>query len=163
MARVPPGHGCGLTRPARAQDARGPIIGSLLIATVIYIAVAPVTTGLLPFGKLNGSESPLADALKLGGGFTWGADVVSFGALVAITSVVLSLLYGQTRIMFSMCRDGLLPGGLARLSPSRRVPVRITLLFGGLAAILAALLPIKSLSELVTSARCSPSCWSTLA
>ena len=89
--------------------------------------------------------------------------MVSFGALVAITSAVLSLLYGQTRIMFSMCRDGLLPGGLARLSPSRRVPVRITLLFGGLAAILAALLPIKSLSELVTSARCSPSCWSTSA
>ena len=64
-----------------------------------------------------------------GAGFSWGADVVSFGALVAITSVVLTILYGQTRIVFSMCRDGLVPRGFAKLSARRRTPVRITAVF----------------------------------
>ncbi|MDX6732301.1 MAG: basic amino acid/polyamine antiporter, family, partial [Baekduia sp.] len=78
------------------------IIGSLVIATIIYIVVAVVTVGLAPPSKLSASTAPLADALKIGGGYgSWAADVLSLGALVAITSVVLTILYGQTRIMFA--------------------------------------------------------------
>jgi APA family basic amino acid/polyamine antiporter len=125
------------------------IIGSLLIATVIYIVVALVTVGLAPASKLGGSTAPLADALNIGGGYgSWAADVLSLGALVAITSVVLTILYGQTRIMFAMTRDGLLPRGFGRLS-RRRVPVRITVAFAIGIAILAAFIPLTEIAKLV--------------
>ena len=103
------------------------IIGSLLIATLLYIAVAVVAVGALPFDALKDAEAPLAKVLDEGAGFSWAANVISFGALVAITSVVLTILYGQTRIMFAMCRDGLMRGAgrtsirrRARPSTSRR-------------------------------------------
>lgn len=125
------------------------IIGSLAIATVIYILVAVAATGAYPSAALNGDGSPLATVIDKGAGFTWGANVISFGALVAITSVVLTILYGQTRITYAMCRDGLLPPAFARLSERRRTPVLITLTFGLLAAALSAFIPLESLAELV--------------
>jgi APA family basic amino acid/polyamine antiporter len=125
------------------------LIGSLVIATVIYIVVAVVATGLLPSSELaKHADAPLAAALELGAGFSIGADIVAVGALVAITSVVLTILYGQTRITFAMCRDGLLPRGLARLT-RRKTPWIITLLFGLLAAAFAAFIPLSELAELV--------------
>jgi APA family basic amino acid/polyamine antiporter len=125
------------------------IVGSLLIATVIYIIVSLVAVGLAPADKLGGSEAPLADALEIGGGYgSWAADVLSVGALVAITSVVLTVLYGQTRIMYAMTRDGLLPRGFGRLS-RRKTPVRITLVFGLLIALLAAFVPLTEIAKLV--------------
>jgi basic amino acid/polyamine antiporter, APA family len=125
------------------------IVGSLLIATVIYIVVALVTVGLAPASKLGGSEAPLADALKLGGGYgSWAADILSLGALVAITSVVLTVLYGQTRIMYAMTRDGLLPREFGKLS-RRQTPVRITLTFGLLIALFAAFIPLTEIAKLV--------------
>jgi APA family basic amino acid/polyamine antiporter len=125
------------------------IVGSLLIATIIYIVVALVTVGLAPTSKLSGSTAPLADALKLGGGYgSWAADILSLGALVAITSVVLTILYGQTRIMFALTRDGLLPRGYGKLS-KRRTPVRITVSFAIAIAILAALVPLTEIAKLV--------------
>ena len=136
-------------RPGR--DLPWAIIGSLIIATVIYILVAIVATGLLPADQLAAPanvDAPLAAALDKGAGFSAGADIVAVGALVAITSVVLTILYGQTRITFAMCRDGLLPNGLARLS-KRRTPWLITLIVGGLAALMAAFLPLSELAELV--------------
>jgi APA family basic amino acid/polyamine antiporter len=125
------------------------LIASLLIATAIYIAVAIVASGLLPSSELAGSEAPLADALSKGAGVSWGADVLSFGALIAITSVVLTILYGQTRIAFSMCRDGLLPEKLATIWDRTKTPVFITGLFGGLAAVLAAFVPLSEIAKLV--------------
>jgi APA family basic amino acid/polyamine antiporter len=125
------------------------IVGSLLIATIIYIVVALVTVGLAPTSKLSGSTAPLADALNLGGGYgSWAADILSLGALVAITSVVLTILYGQTRIMFALTRDGLLPRGYGKLS-KRRTPVRITVSFAIAIAILAALVPLTEIAKLV--------------
>jgi APA family basic amino acid/polyamine antiporter len=127
------------------------IIGSLAIVTVVYILVAVAAIGLVPADKLAGSDAPLTDAIRAGAGLgDWAGDLLSIGALVAITSVVLTIFYGQTRIFFSMCRDGLVPGGgwLSKLSP-RHVPVRITLLFGVLIAIMAALIPLSELAELV--------------
>ena len=79
------------------------IVGSLAIATVLYILVAVVAVGALPADQLAGAEAPLATAIDEGAGFSWASSIISFGALVAITSVVLTILYGQTRIMFAMC------------------------------------------------------------
>jgi APA family basic amino acid/polyamine antiporter len=125
------------------------IIGSLIIATVIYVIVALVTVGLAPSSKLGGSTAPLADALKIGGGYgSWAADILSLGALVAITSVVLTILYGQTRIMFAMTRDGLLPRAYGKLS-KRKTPVRITVSFAIGIALLAAFIPLTEIAKLV--------------
>ena len=124
------------------------IIGALTVATVLYILVALVATGLTPAAKLNGSESPLTDALRAGGLGSWAGDIMSLGALIAITSVVLTVFYGQTRIMFSMSRDGLVPRAFGKLS-ARRTPVFTTLLFGVLTAALAAFLPLSELAKLV--------------
>jgi len=124
------------------------IIGSLLIATLLYILVAIVAVGLAPQDKLAGSDAPLSDAIKIGAGLDWAGDLLSFGALVAITSVTLTILYGQTRIFFAMSRDGLLPRIFARLSP-RRTPAFTTVMFGILTAILAAFLPLTEIAKLV--------------
>jgi len=125
------------------------IIGSLAIATTLYIAVAVVAVGALPFDKLKGAEAPLAAVLDEGAGFGWAANIISFGALVAITSVVLTILYGQTRIMFAMCRDGLMPRKFATVNPRTRTPVRITLTFGILIAAIAAFVPLTEIVKLV--------------
>ena len=103
------------------------IVGSLLIATVIYILVSIAAVGALPASELAGQDAPLAIALSEGAGIGWGADIVTFGALVAITSVVLTILYGQTRVAFSMCRDGLMPSRLANVWEKTRTPALLTL------------------------------------
>src|SRR4051812_48079695 len=124
------------------------IIGSLLIATLLYILVSIVAVGLAPSDKLAGSDAPLRDAIKIGAGLDWAGDLLSFGALVAITSVTLTILYGQTRIFFAMSRDGLLPAVFSRLS-ARRTPWITTLMFGVLTAVIAALLPLTEIAKLV--------------
>src|ERR671920_1062592 len=124
------------------------IIASLAVCTVLYILVALTASAALPYDKLDGQEAPLAEVLK-SIDFNWAANLISFGALVAITSVVLTILYGQTRIMFAMCRDGLLPRSFAKISEKRRTPVRITATFGLLIAVLAAFVPLEEIAKLV--------------
>jgi basic amino acid/polyamine antiporter, APA family len=125
------------------------IVGSLVIATLLYIAVSLVAVGGLPFDELDGAEAPLATVIDEGAGFGWASGIISFGALVAITSVVLTVLYGQTRIMFAMCRDGLMPRRFARVNPRTRTPVRITATFGLLIALMAAFVPLSEIVKLV--------------
>jgi APA family basic amino acid/polyamine antiporter len=125
------------------------IVGSLVIATLLYIAVAIVAVGALPFDKLNGAQAPLATALDEGAGFGWASNIISFGALVAITSVVLTILYGQTRIFFAMCRDGLMPVRWAYVHPKTRTPVYITGAFGTIIALIAAFVPLSEIVKLV--------------
>jgi APA family basic amino acid/polyamine antiporter len=125
------------------------IISALAICTVIYILVAIVTSGLLPYDQLKGDTSPLSTALEKGTGITWGANLLSFGALVAITSVTLTILYGQTRIFYSMCRDGLLPGFFARIWERTKTPAAITILTGSLSALIAAFVPLEEIAKLV--------------
>jgi len=132
-----------------ARDLPIAIIGSLAVATLLYILVAAVATGALPFDKLKGEDAPLALALSEGAGFGWAANVISLGALIAITSVVLTLLYGQTRILFAMSRDGLLSKRLAKLNARTRTPLLLTGLLGLFFATLAAIAPLSSLVELV--------------
>ncbi len=134
-------------RPAR--DLPIAIIGSLAIATTLYIVVSVVAVGALPFDKLKGSPAPLAAVMKDGAGLDWAANIISFGALVAITSVVLTILYGQTRIMFAMCRDGLMPRSFANVNERTHTPVRITATFGFLIAAVAAFVPLKEIVKLV--------------
>jgi basic amino acid/polyamine antiporter, APA family len=132
-----------------ARDLPIAIVGSLVIATVIYILVAVAAVGALPADQLAGQDAPLAIALSEGAGIGWGADIVSFGALVAITSVVLTMLFGQTRVAFSMSRDGLMPGRLATVWEKTRTPALLTLLFAIPVACLAAFVPLKEIAELV--------------
>ncbi|GAB3673257.1 amino acid permease [Angustibacter aerolatus] len=134
-------------RPAR--DLPIAIIGSLLISTLFYVAVALGATGLVPYKNLAGSEAPLADALKQAAGLDWAAGVLSLGALIAITSVLLVILYGQTRIFFAMCRDGLMPKSLATVSPRFGTPAKLTLIFGVLVAVLSAFVPLSEIVKLV--------------
>jgi APA family basic amino acid/polyamine antiporter len=124
------------------------IIGSLLIVTVLYIVVSIVAVGALAADKLGGADAPLAAALDEGAGYSWGATIISIGAVVAITSVVLTITYGLTRIVYSMSRDGLLPPFFSRLS-SRKTPAASTALFGVLIALLAAFVPLTSIIQLV--------------
>ena len=87
--------------------------------------------------------------IKDGVGIDWAGNIISFGALVAITSVVLTILYGQTRIMFAMCRDGLMPRSFAKVNDKTRTPIRITATFGVLIAVVAAFVPLKEIVKLV--------------
>ncbi len=130
-----------------ARDLPIAIVGSLIIATVLYILVAIVATGLAPAHILADADAPLTVAMQHGG-LGWSANILSIGALIAITSVVLTILYGQTRITFAMCRDGLLPRSLATLN-RRKTPARITVLFGLLVAALSAVVPLSEIAKLV--------------
>ena len=134
-------------RPGR--DLPIAIIGSLAIATILYCAVAITAAGALPFSKLKGSEAPLANAIDQGAGYAWGSTMISIGALIAITSVVLTILYGQTRIMFAMSRDGLVSPWFSKVSAVRRTPWLTTLCFGVLIAGLAAVVPLSEIVKLV--------------
>ncbi|MGT2425613.1 amino acid permease [Amnibacterium kyonggiense] len=131
-----------------ARDLPIAIIGSLLISTVLYVLVSVAAVGIAPIRTLAGSDAPLSAALREGAGIPWAGALLSLGALIAITSVVLVIMYGQTRIFFAMCRDGLLPKRLAKVSPRFGTPVRITVGFGVLIAILAALVPLDVIIEL---------------
>ena len=124
------------------------ILGSLVICTIIYMAVAAVLTGVVPYQKL-GVPEPIAvavDAMNL----PWFAKLIKIGAIAGLSSVMLILTYGQTRVFFAMARDGLLPKGFATLHSKYRTPWIGTLLLGAAIAIAAGLLPITILGDLVS-------------
>jgi len=138
-----------------AQEARNPqrdmplgILGSLLIATLLYVAVAAVMTGLVPFQKLNVPD-PIALAVDVLG-TPWLSLLVKIGALTGLTTVILVLLYGQSRIFYNIAHDGLLPGVFARLHPRLGTPHLSLLLIGSVVAVLAGLVPIHLLGEMVS-------------
>ena len=124
------------------------ILSSLAISTVLYIAVSAVLTGIVPYTAFATTSAPVAFALGEIGIF-WGSALVSVGAICGITSVLLVLLYGQTRIFFAMSRDGLLPPVFREIHPVFRTPIKVTILVGAVTAILASLLPLTTIAELV--------------
>ncbi len=123
------------------------IIGSLIISSILYIIVATVLTGVVPYNLLNNS-APVAFALKYVG-MNWIASIVSVGALCGLTSVLLTSLFGQTRIFFAMSRDGLLPSIFSRINHNYSSPVTSILLVGIVAAFIAAFIPLSVIIELV--------------
>ncbi|MEU2654822.1 amino acid permease [Streptomyces sp. NPDC007325] len=123
------------------------ILGSLLICTVLYVAVALVVTGMQHYTELSVS-APLADAFK-SVGHPFYAGVISFGAAVGLTTVCLILLLGQTRVFFAMSRDGLLPRFFSVTHPRFKTPYRPTILLGVVIAIVAGFTSINELATLV--------------
>jgi APA family basic amino acid/polyamine antiporter len=132
-----------------AKDLPLAIIGSLIICTIFYVLTAVGAIGIATPAQMAGSDAPLAAALDEGAGIGWAAGVLALGAVVAITSVVLVIMYGQTRIFFAMCRDGLFPRALAKVHPRFGTPSRLTIGFGIFIAIMAAFIPLGAIVELV--------------
>jgi APA family basic amino acid/polyamine antiporter len=138
-----------------AQEARNPqrdmpigILGSLIICTILYIGVAAVLTGIVPYTQLDVAD-PIAkgvDAI----GIAWFSVVIKIGALTGLTTVILVSLYGQSRIFFTMAQDGLLPAMFARVHPTLQTPYRSQALIGGCVAVVAAVVPIDILGEMVS-------------
>ncbi|OLB16204.1 MAG: amino acid permease [Gemmatimonadetes bacterium 13_2_20CM_70_9] len=122
------------------------IITSLIVCTVLYIAIALVLTGIIPWDQLNVPD-PLAVALKYIHA-DWAAGVLALGAVAAMTSVLLVFQLGQARIFMSMARDGLLPPWAARLHPKYQTPHITTIITGVFVALFAALAPIGVVLEL---------------
>lgn len=125
------------------------IIGSLIVCTILYILVAVVMTGLVPFKELA-SAAPIAVAVDSADGLKWLRIPVKVGAIAGLTSVVLLQLLSQPRIFFSMSRDGLLPPVFSRMSVRFGTPWVSTIVTGVLAGVVAGLFPIGLLGELVS-------------
>jgi APA family basic amino acid/polyamine antiporter len=138
-----------------AQEAKNPqrdlpigIIASLLICTVLYIAVAAVLTGMVPWREVN-IEAPVARAF-LDRGLVIPSHIITVGALAGLTSVMLVMLLGQTRVLYSMANDGLLPKRFfAEIHPKFRTPWKNTILVGLLAAVVGSLTPIDDIGKMV--------------
>ncbi|TMA56839.1 MAG: amino acid permease, partial [Deltaproteobacteria bacterium] len=138
-----------------AEEARNPqrdvpigIITSLILCTVLYIAVAAVLTGMVPYNKIN-IDAPVSDAFKQVG-LPWAQFLISLGALTGITSVLLVLMLSQPRVLLAMARDGLVPPSFFGAVHERfRTPWKSTILTGVFVGLMAALVPLRILAELV--------------
>ncbi|MGN6751895.1 MAG: amino acid permease [Intrasporangium sp.] len=137
-----------------AEEAKNPqrdlpigIIGSLIICTILYMAVSLVITGMVKYPNIDPKAALATAFLDVGrSGF---ATLISAGAVAGLTTVVMTLLIGATRVTFAMSRDRLLPGGLSQTHPRTGTPVRLTLIIGIVVALVAALTPIGKLEEMV--------------
>ncbi len=126
------------------------IIGSLLACTVIYILVSVVLTLIVPYTELNVPD-PVAVAVDaFGPQWAWFASTVKVGAIIGLTSVILVLMYGQTRIFYTMARDGLLPRVFSRVHPKFRTPWINTLVVGLIVALAGGIFDINSLGDMTS-------------
>ena len=151
-----------------AQEAKNPqrdmpraIIGSLLICTVLYILVAGIMVGLVPYTQLKEEAAPIAAAITAASRLAPDGSTISFilksfsiiikvGAILGLSSTMVVQIMGQPRIFYSMAKDGLLPEWAAKIHPRFRTPYVTTIITGGLVAVMAALVPISMLGELVS-------------
>jgi len=138
-----------------AEEAKNPkrdlpigIIGSLVICTILYIAVAGVLTGMVPYTQID-KDAPVADAFARQG-LTWFTVLIIIGAVTGITSVLLVMMLGQARIFLAMARDGLLPKALTKVHPTFKTPWWATILTGLLVALGGSLLPLDILADLTS-------------
>ena len=123
------------------------IISSLAFCTIIYVIVAGLLTGIVPYSTL-GVDHPVAFALE-SIGYHWASALVSTGVIAGLTTVMLVLYYGLTRIILAMSRDGLITPYLSHVSPSTQTPVRVIIITGLIMSIAAGLVPLGALAELV--------------
>lgn len=140
-----------------AQEAKNPqkdmpwgILGSLVICTVVYIVVSMVMTGIAPYQELN-TSAPIAVAIdKAGEGLAWFSPYIKIGAIAGLSSVILVMLMGQTRIFYSMSKDGLFFKRFGDVHEKYQTPYFATIVTGCIALTTAGLLPIGILGELVS-------------
>ncbi|MFJ5381723.1 amino acid permease [Cupriavidus sp. CER94] len=138
-----------------AEEVRNPgrdlpigIIGSLAVCTILYVAVAAIMTGIVPFMKFEGVDHPVSLALQYAGQ-NWVAGFVDLGAILGMTTVILVMTYGQTRIIFAMSRDGLLPEALSAVHPVHATPFTATWAVGIVFSAIAGFVPLNVLAELI--------------
>lgn len=124
------------------------IIGSLGICTVLYVIVAAIMTGIVPFMQFKGVDHPVSLALKYAGQ-DWVAGFVDLAAILGMSTVMLVMAYGQTRILYAMSRDGLLPAKLSTVHPKYGTPYFATWMVGIIFGLIAAVVPLDVLAELV--------------
>jgi APA family basic amino acid/polyamine antiporter len=138
-----------------AQEAKNPqrdmpigIIGSLLICTVLYIIVSGIATGVMSYTELNVPDpiAVVADRAGLG----WMSTLIKLGAIAGLSSVILVMLLGQSRVFYSMSRDGLLPAFINRVHPKFQTPYLTSIVTGVAVAFFAAILPIRDAASLVS-------------
>ncbi len=139
-----------------AQEVKNPqrdmpigILGSLFICTLLYIAMAAVLTGMLPYSQL-GTPEPVATALAAHPQLSWLKTLAELAAIAGLSTVILVMMMGQPRIFYAMSHDGLLPNTLGRVHPKFRTPHRATVIVAVIAAIMAAFLPISLLGDVVS-------------
>ncbi|NJM42837.1 MAG: amino acid permease [Brachymonas sp.] len=140
-----------------AEETRNPsrnlvigIIGSMLVCTLLYMAVAAAALGAMPYTQFAASAEPLAHVLRTLG-HPLAANLIGAAAIVALPTVILAFLFGQSRIFFVMSRDGLLPERLARVNVKTGTPVAITLLTAAVVSVIAALFPLAQIAELANA------------
>ena len=138
-----------------AEEVRNPrhdlpigIIGSLAVCTILYVVVAAIMTGIVPYQKFAGVDHPVSLALQYAGQ-NWVAGFVDLGAILGMTTVILVMTYGQTRIVFAMSRDGLLPERLSSVHPVHATPYFATWTVGLIFAAIAGFVPLAVLAELI--------------
>ena len=125
------------------------MLGGLALTTVLYILVAIVVTGMVPYTALAASGSPsLTTAFELVGA-DWAGKIIAIGIVLGLTSVLMVLMLGLTRIVFAMSRDGLLPRALSHTSPRFGTPARLQIGTGVVVAVIAALSPVDVLEEMI--------------
>lgn len=140
-----------------AEEAKNPgrdltigIIGSMLICTLVYMGVAAAAVGAMPVSDFASSGDPLAHVLR-GLGWPGAAQLIGAGAIIAVPTVLLAFMYGQSRIFFAIARDGLLPEGLAHVNKRTGTPVMMTMVTAVVVSILAGLLPLGEIAELANT------------
>lgn len=124
------------------------IIGSLAVCAVLYVVVSAIMTGIVPYQKFLGVDHPVSLALQYAGE-NWIAGFVDLGAILGMTTVILVMAFGQTRIIFAMSRDGLLPARLSTVHPRFQTPFFATWLVGIVFGLIAAVIPLNILAELI--------------
>ena len=124
------------------------IIGSLAVCAVLYVVVSAIMTGIVPYQKFLGVDHPVSLALQYAGE-NWIAGFVDLGAILGMTTVILVMAFGQTRIIFAMSRDGLLPKRLSTVHPRFHTPFFATWLVGIVFGLIAATIPLNILAELI--------------
>lgn len=126
------------------------ILLALVVVITLYVGVALVAIGAQSPEKFDGQEAGLSAILEQVVGASWPATVLAIGAVISIFSVTLVTLYGQTRILFAMSRDGMIPKVFARVNERTRTPVHNTLIVAGVVAVLAGVIPINFLAEMTS-------------
>jgi amino acid transporter len=126
------------------------IIFALVTVTSLYVLVTVVAIGAQPFGDFEGQDAGLSAILENVTGSSWPASVLAAGAVISIFSVTLVVLYGQTRILFAMGRDGMIPPLFHKVNPKTLTPVPATVIVAVIVSLLAGVLPINFLAEMTS-------------